>query len=101
MTLRYVPEALEGEESMRVALGRASLGREEITLGVRICCWVYVYSSGGRRSQADRSTYEQKNRQQETRTTVRSRTAVAHKRTRRGESYYQGQHRVETAVRVA
>ena len=42
MTLRYVPEALEGEESMRVALGRASLGREEITLGVRICCWVYV-----------------------------------------------------------
>ena len=30
---------------MRVTLGKASLGREQITLGVRICCWVYVYSS--------------------------------------------------------
>ena len=62
MTLRYVPEALGGEESMRVALGRASLGREEITLGVRICCWVYVYSSGGRRSHAERTRYEEKKR---------------------------------------
>ena len=78
MTLRYVPEALGGEGSMRVTLGKASLGREEITLGVRICCWVYVYSSGGRRSEADRTRYEQKNRKPETRTTVRSRAAVAH-----------------------
>ena len=79
MTLRYVPEALGGEGSMRVTLGKASLGREEITLGVRICCWVYVYSNcSGGRSEADRARYEQKNRKQETHTTVRSRTAAAH-----------------------
>ena len=53
-----------------VALGKGSLGREEITLGVRICCWVYVYSncSGGRRSEADRTRYEQKIVKKETHT---------------------------------
>ena len=45
-------------------------------LGLRILCWVYVYSSGGRRSEADTTRYEQKNRKNETHTTVRSRTAV-------------------------
>ena len=39
---------------------RATLGKEGNTLGVRVCCSVYVYSSDGRRSEADRTRYEQK-----------------------------------------
>ena len=39
---------------------RTTLGREEIALGIVICCWVYVceYGSVGRRSEADRTSYE-------------------------------------------
>ena len=39
---------------------RTTLGREEITLGVGICCGVYVceYGSIGRRSEADRCLEE-------------------------------------------
>ena len=59
-------------------LGKAALGREEITPGVRISCWVYVDRSGGRRSEADTTRYMQKNRKNETHPTVRSRTAVVH-----------------------
>ena len=47
-----------GREVHACYLGKVSPGIEEITFGVRICCWVYVYSSGGRRSEANR--YEQK-----------------------------------------
>ena len=70
---------------MRITRGKASLGREEITLEVRIWCWVYLYNSGGRRSEADRTRYEQKKRKNETHTTVRSRTAVVHNI--RGKAY--------------
>ena len=53
-----------------------SFGREEMTIEVRIWCWLYVYSSRGRRSQADTTRYERTIRKSETHATVRSRTAV-------------------------
>ena len=46
---------------------------------------MYLYNSGGRRSEADRTRYEQKKRKNETHTTVRSRTAVVHNI--RGKAY--------------
>ena len=39
---------------------------------------MYVLSSGGQRSEAEKTRHEQKHRQKETHTSVRSRTAVAH-----------------------
>ena len=41
---------------------RTTLSREETTLGVSTCCWVYVYEYGssGRPSEADRTRYERK-----------------------------------------
>ena len=46
---------------------RTTLGREEIILGVSTCCWVYVYEYGssGRRSEVDRTRYEEKNKKKE------------------------------------
>ena len=42
---------------------------------VRVCCRVYVYRSGGRRSEADRTRYKPKIEEKETH--ARARTAVA------------------------
>ena len=81
MTLRDVYQRHSGEgDPCVIPWVRTTLIREEITLGVGIC-WVYVceYGSVGRRSAADRTRYEQNNRNKGTHTTVRSRiTAVAH-----------------------
>ena len=63
MTLRYVYQRHSGDGNPCVIQWvRTTLGRDEITLGVGICCCVYVceYGSAGRRSEADRTRYEQK-----------------------------------------
>ena len=61
MTLRYVYQRHPGEGDPRVIPWvRTTLGREEITLWIGICCWVFVceYGSVGRRSEADTTSYE-------------------------------------------
>ena len=81
MTLRYVYQRHSGEgDPCVIPWVRTTLGREETTLRVGICCWVYVceYDSVGRRSEEDRTRYEQNNRKEGTHTTVRRRITVAH-----------------------
>ena len=81
---------------------RTTLGREEITFEICICRWVYVYEYGssGRPSEADRTRYERKILKKKTRTTVRLQSHCCSIQHTRPGVPYEGQHRVETAVRV-
>ena len=78
--MTYVHQRHSGEGDLCVIPWvRTTLGREEFTLGVGICCWVYVceYGSVGRRSEEDRTRHEQKQLEEGTHTTIRSRVTVA------------------------
>ena len=71
MKLRYLYERHSGEgDPCVIQWVTTTLDREEITLGVGICYWVYVceYGNSGRRSKADRTMYEKKKKRKTKRT---------------------------------